>query len=138
MPRPDALRIETVLSQAGSRWDGTTGAVAMPIYQTATFRHPALGRSTGFDYSRTANPTRKALEDALARLEGGTRGFAFASGLAAIDAILSLFARGSRLLVTEDLYGGTFRLLEKVHRARGLEVTYVDTSDTAAVERALA
>jgi cystathionine beta-lyase/cystathionine gamma-synthase len=131
------LRIETVLSQAGSRWDGNTGAVSMPVYQAATFRHPALGRSTGFDYSRTANPTRQALEQSLALLEGATHGFAFASGLAAVDAVLSLFAPGDRLVATEDLYGGTFRLLERVHRARGVTVVYVDTSDAAAVERAL-
>ncbi len=109
----------------------------MPIYQTATFRHPALGRSTGFDYSRTGNPTRKALEDALARLEGGTRGLAFASGLAAIDAVLSLFEPGARLLATEDLYGGTFRLLERVYCSRGLQITYLDTSKTCCVKAAL-
>ena len=121
-------QIETVLSQAGSRWDALTGAVAMPIYQTATFRHPALGRSTGFDYSRTTNPTRQALEQTMAALEGGERAFAFASGLAAIDAALQLVDSGSRLAATEDLYGGTFRLLERVYRGRGIAVDYVDTS----------
>ncbi len=130
-------RIETHLAQAGSRWDGTTGAVTMPIFQTATFRHPALGQSTGFDYSRTSNPTRLTLEETIAHLEGGARGLAFASGLAAIDAVVQLFASGSRLVVSEDLYGGTFRLLERVHRQRGIEVTYVDTSQNAAVEAAL-
>ena len=132
------VRIETALSQAGSRWDEHTGAVAMPIYQTATFRHPALGRSTGFDYSRTMNPTRQALEDAMAVLEQGHRGFAFASGLAAIDTVLHLLPHGTRLAVTEDLYGGTFRLLERVYRERGLAVDYVDTSRADAVEHALA
>jgi len=131
-------RIETVLSQAGSRWDALTGAVAMPIYQTATFRHPALGQSTGFDYSRTTNPTRQALEQTMAALEGGARGFAFASGLAAIDAALHLVPSGTRLAVTEDLYGGTFRLLERVYRGRGIAVDYVDTSHVENVERALA
>jgi cystathionine gamma-synthase/cystathionine beta-lyase len=131
-------RIETVLSQVGSRWDGTTGSVSMPVYQSATFRHPALGQSTGFDYSRSGNPTRQALETAIAALERGTRGLAFASGLAAVDAVLNLFEPGSRLVVTEDLYGGTFRLLDRVHRARGIEVAYVDTSDLACVEAALA
>ena len=130
--------METLLAQAGSRWDERTGAVVMPIYQTATFRHAALGHSTGFDYSRSGNPTRKALEDALAGLEGGVRGFAFASGLAAIDAVLGLFEPGARLVVTEDLYGGTFRLLERVYRARGLEVAYLDTSDEAAWQRPMA
>ena len=131
-------RIETVLSQAGSRWDALTGAVVMPIYQTATFRHPALGQSTGFDYSRTTNPTRQALERTMAALEGGARGFAFASGLAAIDAALHLVPSGTRLAVTEDLYGGTFRLLERVYRGRGIAVDYVDTSRVENVERALA
>ncbi len=131
-------RIETLISQAGSRFDVQTGAVATPIYQVATFRHPALGESTGFDYSRTANPTRQALEQTIAALEGGARGLAFASGLAAIDAVLSLFEPGARLVVTEDLYGGTFRLLERVYRARGLQLAYVDTSDTRAVEEVLA
>ncbi len=130
-------RIETVLSQAGSRWDRQAGAVSMPIYQTATFRHPALGRSTGFDYSRTANPTRQALEETLAALEGGHRGLAFGSGLAAIDAVLHLFPRGTRLAVTEDLYGGTFRLLERVYRERGIDVVYVDTSRLDSVRQAL-
>ena len=109
----------------------------MPVYQTATFRHPALGRSTGFDYSRTSNPTRKALEDAIAALENGSRGLAFGSGLAAVDAVLSLFEPGSRLVVTEDLYGGTFRLLERVYKSRGITVTYVDTSDARRVAQAL-
>ena len=110
----------------------------MPIYQAATFRHPALGESTGFDYSRTGNPTRQALEDTLAVLEGGARGLAFASGLAALDAALGLVPQGARVLVTEDLYGGTFRLLEKVYKARGVEAVYVDTSDARAVDAALA
>jgi len=132
-----AFRIETQLSQAGSRWDERAGAVTTPVYQTATFRHPALGQSTGFDYSRTSNPTRLALEQALAALEGGARGLAFASGLAAVDAVLHVFPPGSRLIVTEDLYGGTFRLLERVHRERGIEAAYVDTSRLDAVEQAL-
>jgi cystathionine gamma-synthase/cystathionine beta-lyase len=109
----------------------------MPIYQTATFSHPELGKSTGFDYSRSGNPTRLALEETLAGLDGGVRGFAFSSGLAAIDCLLHLFKPGDRLLVTEDLYGGTFRLLEKVYKDFGLEIGYVDTSDTEAVKKAL-
>ena len=109
----------------------------MPIYQTATFRHPALGESTGFDYSRTANPTRSELETTLAALDGGARALAFASGLAAIDAVLRLFSPGDRIVVTEDLYGGTFRLFEKSFRAYGIDAVYVDTSDTAATVAAL-
>jgi len=109
----------------------------MPIYQTASFSHPALGQSTGFDYSRTSNPTRLALEETLAGADGGFKGFAFASGLAAIDTVLHLFKAGDRLLVTEDLYGGTFRLLDKVFRPLGFDAIYVDTSNIEAVKEAL-
>ena len=130
-------KIATALAQAGTRRDQRTGAISVPIYQTASFSHPALGESTGFDYSRTSNPTRLALEEALAMADGGTRGFAFSSGLAAIDCVLRLFRSGDRLLVTEDLYGGTFRLFEKVFRPLGLEAVYVDTSGLEAVRHAL-
>src|SRR5262245_47508857 len=121
MHEDDRMKRDTILAQAGSRWDERTGAVTVPIYQTATFRHPALGETTGYDYSRSGNPTRQALEETMARLDGGCRGFAFASGLAAVDCLLRLFQPGDRLLVTEDLYGGTFRLLEKVYRGLGIE-----------------
>lgn len=130
------MKRDTLLAQAGSRWDATTGAVTVPIYQTATFRHPALGQTTGYDYSRSGNPTRGALEETLASLDGGCRGLAFASGLAAVDCVLRLFRPGDRLLVTEDLYGGTFRLLEKVYAPLGVSATYVDTSRAEEVERA--
>jgi cystathionine beta-lyase/cystathionine gamma-synthase len=130
--------LDTLLAQAGCRHDSATGSISVPIYQTASFAHPALGQSTGFDYSRTSNPTRLALEETLAAIEGGHRGFAFASGLAAIDCLLRLFAPGDRLVVTEDLYGGTFRLFEKVFRPFGIEAVYIDTSDLAAVQTALA
>lgn len=125
------------MAQAGNRCDPATGAISVPIYQTASFGHPALGQSTGFDYSRTSNPTRLALEDTLAAADGGHRGFAFASGLAAIDSVLRLFAPGDRLVVTEDLYGGTFRLFEKMFRPLGIEAVYADTSDLSAVRAAL-
>jgi cystathionine gamma-synthase/cystathionine beta-lyase len=129
--------IETLLAQAGSRWDTRTGAVTMPIYQTATFGHPALGQSTGFDYTRTTNPTRSVLEDVLARAEGGARASAFASGLAAIDAVMHLFSAGDRLIVTEDIYGGTYRLFEKVFRPLGIVTVPVDTTDIHAVRAAM-
>ncbi len=128
--------LETILAQAGSRWDERTGAVSMPVYHSATFRHPALGQSTGFDYSRTANPTRQVLEETLAAADGAVRGFAFSSGLAAIDAVIRLFQPGDQILATEDLYGGTFRLFEKLFRPYGIETAYVDTADTAAVAAA--
>lgn len=132
------LAIETQLAQAGCRRDPRTGALSAPIYQTASFGHPALGQSTGFDYSRTSNPTRLALEQTLAELDGGCRAFAFASGLAALDAVVRLFAPGDRVVVTEDLYGGTYRLFERIYRPLGIEAVYADTSDAEAVRAACA
>ncbi|MDR0826463.1 MAG: PLP-dependent aspartate aminotransferase family protein [Desulfovibrio sp.] len=131
------MKTDTILAQAGARRDPSTGAISMPIHTSAAFQHPALGQSTGFDYSRTANPTRLALEETLAKLEGGAKACAFASGLAALDAALSFFSSGDRLVVTEDLYGGTFRLLERFGRQKGLDFIYVDTSDNKAVLQAL-
>jgi cystathionine beta-lyase/cystathionine gamma-synthase len=132
------LSIETILAQAGARRDDRTGAVSMPVYQTATFQHPGLGESTGYDYSRSGNPNRTALEETMALLDGGERGFAFSSGMAAIDCTLRLFKPGDSIVATEDPYGGTFRLLRRVYEAMGLKVTFVDTSDIIAVEKALA
>ncbi len=131
---------ETLLAQAGSRSDPATGAVSAPLYQSATFRHPGLGESTGYDYSRTANPTRTALEATLAALDGGSRACAFASGMAALDAVFRLIRDDARrrVIVTEDPYGGTVRLLDQLFRPYGLQPTYIDTSDTAAVEAELA
>ncbi len=131
------MNIATQAAQIGLEWDSRTGAVTVPIYQTATFRHPGLGQSTGYDYSRSGNPTRQALEEGIARLEGGERGFAYSSGMAAIASLLFLFKRGDHLIVTEDLYGGTYRLFEKVFGQYDLSFTYVDTSDTAAVAAAI-
>ena len=129
--------IETILAQAGSRWDDKTGAVSMPVYQTATFRHPGLGESTGYDYSRSGNPTRAVLEETMAQLEGGARGLAFSSGMAAVDSLFRLFRPGDSIVATEDPYGGTFRLLRRVYEEIGVKVTFVDTSDLGAVEQAL-
>ena len=130
-------KLTTLLAQAGNRRDEKTGAISVPIYQTASFSHPALGQSTGFDYSRTSNPTRLALEETLAVADGGVKGYAFSSGLAAIDAVLHLFKSGDHIVVTEDLYGGTYRLFEKIFRPFGVEAIYVDTSDLEAVEKSL-
>jgi cystathionine beta-lyase/cystathionine gamma-synthase len=132
------MKTETLLAQAGSRWDERTGAISMPIYQTATFRHPALGQSTGFDYSRTGNPTRLALEETIAGLDNGSKAFAFASGLAAIDAIIHLFNSGDRIAISEGLYGGTLRLFEKGYGNFGLETVCIDATDIRAVKKALA
>ncbi len=131
------MKIETILAHAGLCTDSTTGAISTPIYQTATFRHPALGVSTGFDYSRTINPTRLALENVIAELESGDRGFAFASGMAAISAVLMMFKSGDHLIVSDDLYGGTYRIFEKSFRQFGLSVTYADTTDPGAVRDAV-
>lgn len=128
------IKIETVLAHAGTCRDVKTGAISMPVYQTATFRHPALGESTGFDYSRSGNPTRAALEETLAEIEGGARGFAFASGMAAIDCLFRVFKPGDAIAVTEDPYGGTFRLLDKVFRPLGIDIIFVDTSRIKALQ----
>ncbi len=128
------MRFETKLVQTGVKWDGRTGAISMPIYQNATFRHPGLGESTGFDYSRSGNPTRQVLEEAIASAEGGARGFAFASGMAAITAVLYLFQPGDHLIVSDDLYGGTYRLFEQVLKNYGLQFSYIAMEDLGEIE----
>jgi len=131
------MNIGTQAVQIGLEWDTRTGAVSVPIYQTATFRHPGLGQSTGYDYTRSGNPTRQSLEDGMARLDNGARAYAYASGMAAIANLLLLFRSGDHLVVTEDLYGGTCRLFDKVFDQFGLTFSYVDTSDIEAVRAAL-
>lgn len=131
------MHISTMAAQIGCGWDKTTGSVSVPIYQTATFRHPGLGKSTGYDYSRSENPTRSVLEDAIARMDGGVSGFAYASGMAAITSLLLLFKAGDHFVVTEDLYGGTYRLFEQILGKFGLTFTYVDTTDAAITEAAI-
>ncbi len=131
------MNIATQAAQIGVGWDTSTGSVTVPIYQTATFSHPGLGKSTGYDYSRSRNPTRQVLEDAIALLDGGARGFAYSSGMAAITSLLLLFQTGDHLVVTEDLYGGTYRLFEQCFSRFGLTFTYVDTTDLAAVRNAI-
>ncbi|WNG26648.1 aminotransferase class I/II-fold pyridoxal phosphate-dependent enzyme [Cystobacter fuscus] len=128
------MKLATALVHSGVRRDPTTGAVAVPIYQSATYQHPALGQSTGYDYSRTKNPTRGALEDALARLEGGSRGLAFSSGMAALHCALQLFGPEDHILLTEDLYGGTYRLVDRILH---VPFTFVDTTRPEAVRAAL-
>jgi len=131
------MNIATKAAQIGLEWDNRTGAVTVPIYQTATFRHPGLGQSTGYDYSRSGNPTRQSLEAGIARLDGAARGFAYSSGMAAITSLLFLFKQGDHIIVTEDLYGGTYRLFEQIFQQFGLAFTYVDTSDSGLVEAAI-
>ncbi|PHM33602.1 trans-sulfuration enzyme family protein [Xenorhabdus innexi] len=115
-----------------------TGAVMPAIYATSTYAQPAPGQHTGYEYSRSGNPTRDALERAIAELENGSRGYAFGSGLAASSTILELLDKDSHIVAVDDLYGGTYRLLEKVRRrTAGLRVTYVEAGDTAALEAAI-
>lgn len=130
-------RIETKVVHGSKGFDPHTGAVSFPIYQSATFRHPGLYQSTGYDYSRLQNPTREELENTLANLENGKFGFAFSSGMAAVSTLLSLFSSGDHILVSDDLYGGTYRLFEEIYKRYGLEFTYVDTSRIPEVERAI-
>jgi cystathionine gamma-synthase len=120
-------RLESKMVRGAKGSDPHTGAISFPIYQTATFKHPGLGQSTGYDYTRSGNPTREELENTLANLEGGTSALAFASGMAAIATVLELFKPGDHLLVSDDLYGGTYRLFEEVARNHGLQFTYLDT-----------
>ncbi|PLX92083.1 MAG: cystathionine gamma-synthase [Desulfuromonas sp.] len=130
------LTLETRLVQLGvGRCQ--TGAISLPIYTSATYRHPAVGESTGYDYTRSGNPTRAALEEGLATLEGGARGLAFSSGMAALTTLFLHFAAGDHLIVSEDLYGGTYRVIEEIFGKLGLAASYVDTGDLAAVEAAI-
>lgn len=131
------MQFSTLAAQVGVGCDETTGAISVPIYQTATFRHPGPGQSTGFDYSRSENPTRRALEEAMARLDAGAAGFAYASGMGAISSLLLLFKAGDHVVVTEDLYGGTYRLFEQCFTGYGLSFSYVDTTDLGAVAAAV-
>jgi cystathionine beta-lyase len=113
--------------------DKLTGSVSVPIYQTSTFVQDAPGVHKGFDYARSNNPTRQVLEDAVAALEQGASGFAFASGLAAIDAVVKLLQTGDEILAVDDIYGGAFRLFTHIYSKFGISVKYVDTTDAANV-----
>ena len=131
------MHISSQLVQIGCKADPRTGSLSTPIYQTASFRHPALGESTGYDYTRSGNPTRQALEEGLARLEGGAGACAFSSGLAAITTLLMLYQQGDHLIVVEDCYGGTYRLFEQVLSRFGLTASYVDATTLDAIGQAL-
>src|SRR5437016_9023540 len=129
-------RFSTVCLHAGQEPDPATGAVITPIYQTSTYVQEALGKHKGFEYARTQNPTRMALDRSLAAMESGKAGFAFASGMAAIGAIATLLKAGDHVVVSDNTYGGTFRLFDKVLTRYQLSFSYVDTADLAATERA--
>ncbi len=131
------MRFETSCIHAGQRPDPTTGAVMTPVYQTATYVQDGIGKHRGYEYSRTGNPTRTALEACLAELEGGQFGLAFSSGMAATDTVLRLLGPGDHLLAGNDVYGGTFRLFERVLRPYGLDFSYVDATDPSQVKSGL-
>ncbi|MBC8014730.1 MAG: PLP-dependent transferase [Sporomusaceae bacterium] len=131
------MKLHSKIVHIGVCTDEKTGAISTPIYQSATFRHPALGESTGFDYSRSQNPTRKVLEEGIAGLESGAVGLAFASGMAAVAAVLMMYKTGDHLIVVEDCYGGTYRVVDKVFSNFGLQVTFVDGSHIEEVIQAI-
>src|SRR6058998_4445924 len=129
-------RFSTVCLHAGQEPDASTGAIITPIYQTSTYVQDEFGKHKGYEYARTQNPTREALERNIAAIEGGVQGFAFASGMAAIGAIATLLKSGDHVVVSDNTYGGTFRLFDKVLTRYQLSFSYVDTADLAATERA--
>jgi len=130
-------RFETLAIHAGQHPDPTTGAVMTPVYLTSTYAQQGPGEHKGFEYSRTRNPTRDALQGCLAALEGGKHGLAFASGLAATDAVLHLCNAGDHVILGDDLYGGTFRIADKVFKRLGVEITFVDMTFPQRIEAAI-
>ena len=131
------MKFETKLIHGGQSEDQATGAVSIPVYRSSTFHQYELGGNPKWEYSRTGNPTRAALEALIADLEGGVAGFAFASGSAAIHATFSMYSAHDHFIVGSDVYGGTFRLINKVLKRFGLEFTVVDMQDLAAIENAI-
>lgn len=130
------MKIETMAIHGGYTTDALTGSVNTPIYQTATFKQTSLGVNSGYEYARTKNPTRSALESLIRDLEEGDEGFAFSSGMAAITTVLALFSQGDRILISDNLYGGTYRVIDKVFRRFGIDYTMIDTSNLSNVENA--
>jgi cystathionine beta-lyase/cystathionine gamma-synthase len=130
------MKFSTIAIHAGQEPDPTTGAVSVPIYQTSTYAQEGIGKHKGFEYARTQNPTRLALEKNLAALESGRFGYGFASGMAAINAVMTLLQAGDHVIVSDNTYGGTFRLFDKVLRKFGLQFTYVDAREPQNVEDA--
>ncbi len=137
MKLPDTARFPTICIHAGQEPDPSTGAIITPIYQTSTYVQEEVGRHKGYEYARTQNPTRFALEKNIAAIEGGQAAFAFASGMAAINAITTMLKSGDHVVVTDNTYGGTYRLFEQVLRQYQLSFTYVDTSQPDLIEAAI-
>jgi len=131
------MRFETLAIHAGGRPDIAFGAVSVPIYQTSTFVFEDVGKTKGYDYSRTANPTRKVLEDTIAQLEGGKAGFAFATGMAAETTVMHLLKAGDHVISVDGVYGGTYRLFQKVLQNFGLEFTFLRMDSRQRIEQAI-
>ncbi|XHN81248.1 Cystathionine gamma-synthase/O-acetylhomoserine (thiol)-lyase [Lonepinella sp. MS14435] len=130
--------LDTILAQAGNRTDPRTGAVSTPIFLSTAYGHHGIGESTGFDYTRTKNPTRAVLEETMAKLDGGDRAFAFASGMAAIQVLMMLFKAPDEWIVSSDVYGGTYRLLDFCYKnTHGVKPVYVNTAEVNAIESAI-
>ena len=131
------MKFGTKLIHNGNEVDPFTGALSIPIYQASTFHQPNIENIGKYDYARSGNPTREALENTIAQLENGVRGFAFSSGMAAISSVLSLFSAGDHIVICEDVYGGTFRIATKVLNRFGIEFTFVDASEISEIESAI-
>ncbi|MDQ0481510.1 bifunctional cystathionine gamma-lyase/homocysteine desulfhydrase [Guptibacillus hwajinpoensis] len=131
------MKPKTKLIHGGITGDPHTGAVSVPIYQVSTYKQEAVGKFNGYEYSRTGNPTRNALEELIKDLENGVAGFAFGSGMAAISSVMMLFKSGDHVVMTDDVYGGTYRVMTKVLNRLGIESTFVDTTDLNVVKEAI-
>lgn len=129
MCKNEEISFETIAVHGKKGVDPLTGALSFPIYQTATFKHNGLNESTGYDYSRLQNPTREEVEGTVAKLEKGKWGIAFSTGVAAITAVINLFKRGDHIIVSDDLYGGTFRLFEEIYNPYGIEHDFIDSTN---------
>ena len=127
--------IESSLIHGGIYGDELTGAVNVPIYQTSTYEQQGIGQNKGWEYSRTGNPTRAALEALIAELEGGTHGFAFGSGMAALTAVLTLFKSGDRIIISSNVYGGTFRVLDKIFKNFNITYSIEDTTNLEELDK---
>lgn len=131
------MKLKTKLIHGGVTGDPLTGAVNVPIYQVSTYKQDGIGQHRGYEYSRTGNPTRHACEELIKDIEGGVRGFAFSSGMVAMSTVIMLFNQGDHLIVGDDVYGGSYRVLSNVFNRFGIEATYVDTSKPELIEQAI-
>ena len=133
----DYCCFETEAVRGFSRGDERTGAISFPIYQSTTFRHPGLNESTGYDYSRLQNPTVEEFEKTVAILENGKEAVAFSTGMAAINCCINLFRSGDHIIISEDLYGGTYRIFDSIYREYGIEPTFIDTTDISKIKASI-